>query len=160
VVSADLAPGMKFLLFFFVPTVLVLGSRAPDTAPNLPEGWCSDLKYGTPTRSTGECICKYACSGNGCRREHGLNWYEYKSCPTCKCIAGDKSGASSQKKQAEIEDSIPAEGTFPEEQEEQELKDESTIFDLLEENSREIFAGAVTLVVFALAVVIVLGRAA
>jgi hypothetical protein len=141
---------MQFVLFLVPFTVLA--SRAPDIAPDLPDGWCRDLNYGTPTRSTGECICKYGCSGNGCRREHGLNWYEYRSCPTCKCVAGEKSYLP-QNNQV-LDDTAPPEIS----NEEEGMKDEeSTLFDLIEENSRYVFAGVVTLVVFALAFVIIFG---
>lgn len=131
----------------------VLGSRAPDTAPNLPDGWC-DTHYGTPTRSTGECICKYACLGNGCRREHGLNWYEYKSCPSCKCVAGEKSKQSATSVKSEP---ITETSSAPDEVPEEEMIDETTFLDLLEENSRYIFAGVVTFVVFSFAIYLLFG---
>lgn len=49
----------------------IAGNRAPDTAPNLPEGWC-DLRYGRPTATTGECICMTQnCEGKACERSQG-----------------------------------------------------------------------------------------
>lgn len=56
-----------------------------DISATFPEGWCNKL-YGTPTRTTGECICKTLCEGAGCVNQHGLSFYSYKKCPTCKCL--------------------------------------------------------------------------
>ena len=65
---------------------------AADASKDFPAGWC-DTQHGTPTRTTGECMCKTACEGSGCRREQGFIWYSYASCPSCKCVAGSDAGA-------------------------------------------------------------------
>ena len=65
---------------------------AADASKDFPAGWC-DTNHGTPTRTTGECMCKTACEGSGCRREQGFIWYSYASCPSCKCVAGSDAGA-------------------------------------------------------------------
>ena len=52
---------------------------AADASKDFPAGWC-DTQHGTPTRTTGECMCKTACEGSGCRREQGGIWYSYASC--------------------------------------------------------------------------------
>ena len=64
---------------------------AADASKDFPAGWC-DAAHGTPTRTTGECMCKTACEGSGCRREQGFIWYSYASCPSCKCVAGSDAG--------------------------------------------------------------------
>lgn len=139
------------LIFLVIQFFGIYGSRAPDIPPNLPDGWCN-TQYGTPTRSTGECICKYSCLGNGCQRGQGLIWYEYKSCPSCQCIPGEKI-----KKPNPVQLETP-ETIYEEPIETPESQDESTTFlDLLEENSRYIFAGIVTLIVFSLAIFLVFG---
>ena len=56
-----------------------------DISATFPEDWC-DKRYGTPTRTTGECICKTLCEGAGCVNQHGLSFYSFKNCPTCKCL--------------------------------------------------------------------------
>ena len=66
---------------------------AADASKDFPAGWC-DTQHGTPTRTTGECMCKTACEGSGCRREQGFIWYSYASCPTCKCVGGTDAGAA------------------------------------------------------------------
>lgn len=67
------------------------GMRAPDVAPVLPDGWC-DSKYGTPTRTTGECICKpfAICEGPHCVNEQGFIFYSGERCPTCQCVEGKR----------------------------------------------------------------------
>lgn len=169
----------SFLLFLYIS--LYLSSRAPDKAPNLPDGWCN-LKYGSPTKSTGECICKYRCVGSGCKNEHGLNWYEYKVCPTCKCVSlnGEseneiKKESISKKEEVEVtkkdinkekekEKKVKIEQRnqqYEQAQQSQESQQGENIeetpeeenvsfLDILEENSRVIFAGIVTIVVFGL----------
>lgn len=54
--------------------------RAPDVQdPNIPDAsvWCGDKQLGTPTKTTGECICKYLCEGR-CTRSQGFNFYDWK----------------------------------------------------------------------------------
>ena len=61
------------------------GMRAPDVAPVLPDGWC-DSKYGTPTRTTGECICSAVnrkCRGSNCIDEQGFSFYSGLHCKDC-----------------------------------------------------------------------------
>lgn len=60
-----------------------------DISAAFPEDWC-DKRYGTPTRTTGECICKSLCDGAGCVNQHGLSFYSYKNCPTCACLPPTK----------------------------------------------------------------------
>ena len=55
--------------------------RAPDKADAaIPsrELWCADPALGTPTRTTGECICKYACVGPRCVNQQGFMFYSWK----------------------------------------------------------------------------------
>jgi hypothetical protein len=56
-----------------------------DLSAIYPSDWC-DKQYGTPTRTTGECICKATCEGNGCILQQGLSFYSYSKCPECKCL--------------------------------------------------------------------------
>jgi hypothetical protein len=85
-----------FLVCIFLFSTLVYSSRAPDEAPDLPEGWC-DKKFGTPTRTTAECICKRACEGRGCQNTQGLIFYSYLTCPTCKCVESSTANAAERK---------------------------------------------------------------
>jgi hypothetical protein len=123
-----------------------LAGRAPDEAPDLPAGWCN-TKFGSPTRSTGECICKRYCSGKGCHREHGLEFYKYSECPKCECVGEPPDG---------IEGVNPARTEQPQPQtiqneESEQVEEEDESFDLvdwIDGNSKELFAGTVSLVVF------------
>mmetsp|Transcript_2469 Transcript_2469/g.3952 ORF Transcript_2469/g.3952 Transcript_2469/m.3952 type:complete len:192 (-) Transcript_2469:131-706(-) len=65
----------------------VISGRAPneDKAASYPTGWC-DLKFGTPTKTTGECMCRYRCEGSRCESAQGFIWYSYERCPHCKCV--------------------------------------------------------------------------
>ncbi len=71
------------------------------------KGWC-DLRYGTPTQTTGECICKPSsiCQGPRCEQAQGFIWYAYTQCPTCQCVPKEKGkdkeldGNARQKSQA------------------------------------------------------------
>ena len=53
----------------------VLGGRAPDKSPEVPDDFC-DKKWGTMTRSTGECMChpKAKCEGKNCESGQGMIW--------------------------------------------------------------------------------------
>ncbi len=62
---------------------ICFSNMAPEAPPtHLPEGWCVG---GTPTRTTGECVCLNACEGKGCVHA-GIIFYKYDDCPTCKCV--------------------------------------------------------------------------
>eukprot|EP01041_Mallomonas_annulata_P009127 gene9127-18907_t len=147
--------------------VVIFGSRAPEIPPDLPEGWC-DLKYGTPTRSTGECICKYECDGRGCQRSQGFIFYAYNSCPTCKCISKPIGTNTSTKKT--IPDEISQQNELSNKQPkpqklETNIKDKFYIehkeeeFHLiywLEDNGRFIFAAVVGLFVVIIAILMMI----
>ena len=81
---------VNHLLVVYLLLIACGASRAPDVAPDLPEGWC---KNGTPTRTTGECMCPGDCSGPRCHREQGFVWYSGLKCPTCECV---KSGSGTR----------------------------------------------------------------
>jgi hypothetical protein len=87
-------------LSLFAIIAIGSASRAPDVAPDLPDGWC---KGGYPTRTTGECMCTgKECSGPRCLREQGFIWYSGVDCPTCKCVPkGDKSASIPSKPKPE-----------------------------------------------------------
>ena len=85
---------------------------AADASKDFPAGWC-DTQHGTPTRTTGECMCKTACEGSGCRREQGFIWYSYASCPSCKCVAGTDEGAAVEE---EDEDEPPPPDPVPDDE--------------------------------------------
>jgi hypothetical protein len=78
------------------------GSVSVSTA-SYPAGWC-DLLQGTPTRTTGECICKRDCIGSGCQRAQGFIWFAYETCPTCKCtgVAVSNNGVKESKNIGEL----------------------------------------------------------
>ena len=94
------------LLFAFLIFILSISasnggeSRDVGTPESLPAGWCNK-KFGSPTRTTGECICHKECTGPRCRREMGLSFYSYKECPTCQCISASGSSAASTSSQRE-----------------------------------------------------------
>ena len=68
---------------------LVIAHRAPDEAPNFPDGWCAHP--GKPTKTTGECICvNSTCRGPKCRNESGFIYFAYADCPTCQCVPKDR----------------------------------------------------------------------
>lgn len=77
---------MNPFLFFLLN--VAFASYAPKDAPNYPSGWCN-TRYGTATRTTGECVCKYDCNGIGCQRSQGVVWYDYAKCPNCECVPKD-----------------------------------------------------------------------
>jgi hypothetical protein len=147
-----------FLSFLFILYIQIISShRAPEKSPDLPDGWC-DTRYGTPTRSTGECICKQKCIGKGCRHEQGIIWYEYRTCPKCQCILDTNIKQKSSVKEEPVHEkieSIPQSDVLKEDTEIEE--NELTISEYLEENSKYIFAGVVTLIVFGFAIIVLLG---
>ena len=116
------------VLFLLFPLVLVSASRAPDVAPLLPEGWCN-LKYGTPTRTTGECICKRECKGRKCVRSQGFIFYAYKDCPDCECV--DKEKVSDEDLQAQrahrkLQQDVRANAILDQQQQQQEYGEDSS----------------------------------
>ena len=79
----------------------IFGNRAPDKAPDLPEGWC---KNGAPTKTTGECICSAlgrVCEGSRCIDEQGFSFYSGVTCPDCKCV-----------KRVKVEETAPRQGSI------------------------------------------------
>lgn len=88
-----------FLLFISIATVLrvSLCSSAPgaDISINFPKNWC-DKQYGSPTRTTGECVCKGQCEGPSCVNMQGLSFYSYEKCPTCTCLPEASSATSAK----------------------------------------------------------------
>lgn len=69
-----------FLLCGCLLMTLVIGERAPHVlSTDVPDValWC-DKELGTPTRTTGECICKYDCDGPGCTRSQGFKFFGWK----------------------------------------------------------------------------------
>lgn len=89
-----------FLFFFFhilfvIPSenyLVIAGGRAPEEPPKIErEDWCVN---GTATRTTGECICRWAhkdaCQGHACRYEYGLAFHHH-TCLDCACQAKPKS---------------------------------------------------------------------
>ena len=88
---------MLILLVVVCMLALSRASRAPDVAPDLPDGWC---KGGKPTSTTAECICSPGvCVGRGCHREQGFEWYK-PDCSTCRCTRKGAAGAPGQETQA------------------------------------------------------------
>mmetsp|Transcript_19948 Transcript_19948/g.28669 ORF Transcript_19948/g.28669 Transcript_19948/m.28669 type:complete len:142 (-) Transcript_19948:54-479(-) len=104
-----------------------------------------DSKYGTPTRSTGECICKYSCRGKGCRREHGLSWYDYKACPSCECVAyteEDNQRTEPMKQSNDLNtENENAEPTYIDDTDDIDDIEPLSVFEWLDENSRYLVAG-------------------
>ena len=83
-----------------------------DVSSNFPQGWCNEL--GSPTRTTGECICKQDCTGPACQREQGLAFYSYSKCPSCTCVKrqatvndSDVNKPNTIQKTEEVENDIP-----------------------------------------------------
>ena len=80
---------MKLSIYWLLFLTTLFHSGSPhvsttDVSANYPDGWCNGL--GSPTRTTGECICKQDCIGPACQREQGLAFYSYSKCPTCICV--------------------------------------------------------------------------
>ena len=141
---------------------VAVAMRAPDVAPDLPDGWCVG---GTPTATTGECMCRSTCEGPRCRNEQGFVWYAYKECPSCKCVAaapkapeaggGAAAPAAPAKRGADDEPSDDEEGYVPYEgqhdpfgfegEDGPELSPLEAALEWIDENSRAIFAGVAAL---------------
>ena len=122
---------------------------AADASKDFPAGWC-DTNHGTPTRTTGECMCKTACEGSGCRREQGFIWYSYASCPSCKCVGGTDAGAAEPEEEEDeppppdpvIDDDEPSMG--------------ERIYDLVDDHGEKVLALLFVCVVLAFVVPAVL----
>lgn len=82
---------MQILVFSVILALVVISAnRAPDVqSPEIPEAkhWCSDPKLGNPTRTTGECICKFECEGPKCIRSQGYKFYDWRAgvAKTARC---------------------------------------------------------------------------
>ena len=82
---------MQILVFLVILALVVISAnRAPDVqSPEIPEAkyWCSDPKLGNPTRTTGECICKFECEGPKCIRSQGYKFYDWRAgvAKTARC---------------------------------------------------------------------------
>eukprot|EP00629_Pelagomonadales_sp_RCC1024_P012901 CAMPEP_0119285348 /NCGR_PEP_ID=MMETSP1329-20130426/32022_1 /TAXON_ID=114041 /ORGANISM="Genus nov. species nov., Strain RCC1024" /LENGTH=180 /DNA_ID=CAMNT_0007286059 /DNA_START=98 /DNA_END=637 /DNA_ORIENTATION=+ len=113
---------------------------AEDKAANYPVGWC-DTNWGTPTRTTGECMCKQACDGPKCERAQGFVWYAYEKCPSCKCVQGSEEPYEAP---PEDDDEITELPTEPEPEPEETLGEK--IFDFFDENGDAIFGILFTVV--------------
>lgn len=121
------------------------GMRAPDVAPDLPEGWCNP-KYGTPTRTTGECICKpnAVCTGPKCVNEQGFIFYSGVECPSCECVEGKR---ESRKKESHSMEKDPVlEKRTPVLQEEEQPEDDSTIMDFIVDDLPRVAVAGIVIV--------------
>mmetsp|Transcript_25549 Transcript_25549/g.55846 ORF Transcript_25549/g.55846 Transcript_25549/m.55846 type:complete len:104 (+) Transcript_25549:123-434(+) len=78
----------------------VNAGMAPNTTPDLPEGFCPK-STGVATATTGECMCNWqhkdGCKGSGCKYEMGLSWYHF-SCEDCECMPEPKKPKKKKKK--------------------------------------------------------------
>lgn len=110
-----------------------------DLSATFPSDWC-DKQFGTPTRTTGECICKGTYQGSGCILQQGLSFYSYSKCPTCKCQPPVEKQRIDDSFQPEKVDSPsrPKQQTFNIKQEVSD--DDVTFSEWLEDNGRLIFA--------------------
>ena len=79
-----------------VALVLALAGRALAAYEDYPKGWC-DRRFGTPTATTGECMCRARCAGPGCQAAQGFIWFKYDDCPTCACVAPDSAARPAAK---------------------------------------------------------------
>lgn len=66
---------ISVFLILVLPTIVWSSSSHDIDSTNFPVDWC-DTRYGSPTRSTGECMCRKNCVGPRCRREQGFIWYK------------------------------------------------------------------------------------
>ena len=129
-----------------------------DAAAGFPAGWC-DERHGTPTRTTGECMCKGACAGAGCRREQGFVWYAYESCPTCACVAGsDAAGASDGA--GPDDGAAEAEEPAPDPARDDELTFRGRVFEFVDDHGEKVLGVLFTLVLLAFLVPAVLATVA
>ena len=139
---------LLLLLLLFAQSLALQNSALPD-------GWC-DKRYGSPTRTTGECICKYACEGFGCQSSQGFIWYAYSSCPQCKCTEKGTNDAKSGRKEPILPAArhsshlIEPEDTLRDEKEEI-----STIWDYLEDNLNVIVAVFASLVMLFIVIIMI-----
>lgn len=128
-----------------------------DAAADFPAGWC-DERHGTPTRTTGECMCKGACAGAGCRREQGFVWYAYESCPTCACVAGSDAGAADSA--GPDDDAVEAEEPAPDPARDDELTFGGRVFEFVDDHGEKVLGVLFTLVLLAFLVPAVLATVA
>lgn len=148
---------MRVISFIFLLVTLfsfTQASRAPDTAPDYPVGWCN-LEFGSPTRTTGECICKFECEGKGCKRDQGYIWYAYESCPSCQCVARAQTDGNRNTEEVlptqpkapspKAPPSPKAQFTKTEEQQPHIDEEPFVLSEWLEDNGTNIFALVVTL---------------
>ena len=142
--------------------VLTLSACHAGTAPSddkskhYPEGWC-DTQYGTPTRTTGECMCKFECEGGGCERQQGFIWYSYAKCKTCKCVAAKAApagGGDDEPDGGDDDYDDGEEGYVPYEEPvvEEVLSFGEKVFEFVDENGNAIFAVVFTLVLLCIMV--------
>ena len=127
-----------------------------DKAADYPEGWC-DARYGTPTRTTGECMCKHECEGRGCERGQGFVWYSYAKCKACACVAApaktERAAAPAEPEAGDDagDDDPYGEAGYAEYQPPAEEPDEALslgerLFEFVDENGNAIFAVLFTVV--------------
>ena len=129
-----------------------------DKAANYPAGWC-DKRFGSPTRTTGECMCKYECEGSGCQRGQGFIWYAYATCKHCKCVAKreEDDAPSSSSSEDDYGDDDPYGGEEYVPYEEPVVDDEEPslgerLFEFVDENGDKLFAGLFTIVLMCILV--------
>lgn len=105
---------LALLLFGLVGGAAGHGGASAPKSDGQDKSWCRGS--GSPTRTTGECICRQACAGPGCKREQGLSWYT-QSCATCKCVARNDPAVAKQKAPSKVSD--------PQQQQQQQYEPES-----------------------------------
>jgi len=72
---------LRYLLALALLGAANIEARAPDVqSPEVPDAslWCGDRSLGSPTRTTGECICKYACEGPKCVHSQGFRFFAWR----------------------------------------------------------------------------------
>lgn len=146
------------LLITIISIFLVrsVANRAPDVAPELPDGWCVG---GRGTRTTGECICVSGeCEGPRCIKS-ALVFYKYTDCPTCRCVSANTvtkaaAGAANTGKQRVVSTPLNphAVGQFGAHAEPAVLgEDHISYEEWLEDNWRHIFAIVASMMFFGIA---------